>query len=58
MIAALKCLARIHGEPVEAHASMAPFKISGKESSGLGSLFSFATHPPLAQRIEALERMN
>jgi heat shock protein HtpX len=53
MIAALRALQRVH-EPHDLPAGeFAAFGISGKMAQGLKSLF--ASHPPLEQRIAALE---
>lgn len=52
MINALKRLAQTHGEPLPD--KMAAFGINGGIGSGLRRLFM--THPPLSERIAALER--
>jgi heat shock protein HtpX len=55
MIGALRSLQRLHGEPDSSESSaFQAFKISGK-SGGLMGLF--ATHPPLAERIQRLENL-
>ncbi len=54
MISALDFLGRMRQFP-EQHASIATLKISGKRGSGWLSLF--ASHPPIEQRIKALEMM-
>ena len=55
MIAALKGLSMVYGrqEEEDEHQSLAALKISGKPSSRMALLF--ATHPPLTDRIQALE---
>lgn len=53
MIAALSSLQRSYGES-DLPKEMAAFGISGRFGSGFAKLF--ASHPPLAQRIAALER--
>lgn len=53
MVAALQFLGRLHAMPEE-HASIATLKISGKSR---GWLKLFASHPPIEQRIAALEQM-
>ena len=58
MIAALQALGRIHGMPTPSNASLAPFKIAGKQGGGLRGLFSLATHPPLEERIAALQKLS
>lgn len=57
MLSALKALSRMYG-PVELreereHESLAALKISGRPAKSLAALF--ATHPPLPERIQALE---
>ncbi|NCN41589.1 protease HtpX [bacterium] len=53
MLSSLKALASIH-EPVDkTHESLAALKISGRPASTFAALF--ATHPPLPERIRALE---
>ncbi|TZF91105.1 protease HtpX [Cognatilysobacter lacus] len=54
MIAALEKLAQMHGETTLPKQVQA-FGISGAAAHGLRRLFT--THPPLAERIEALRRM-
>lgn len=54
MVSALKRLRDLYEPPVLPE-QLAAFGISGKQSSGLRHLFS--SHPPLKQRIEALERL-
>lgn len=57
MVAALKALSRMYGptevEEERMHESLATLKISGKPARSLAALF--ATHPPLQDRIQALE---
>lgn len=53
MIAALRALKRAH-EPAELPAGLRAFGIGGGRGSGLGRLFM--SHPPLDERIAALER--
>lgn len=53
MIAALQFLGRLRAAP-EDHASIATLKISGKSSGWINLL---ASHPPIEQRIRALESM-
>lgn len=53
MINALRALKRAH-EPEDLPGEMAAFGISGRPSGGLGQLF--LSHPPLEDRIEALQR--
>jgi len=53
MIAALERLQIAH-DPGQLPEGMASFGISGNMLGGIGHLF--ATHPPLAARIEALRR--
>jgi heat shock protein HtpX len=54
MIAALRRLQqRAHGEDMPGQ--LAAFGISGKAKSGIARLFM--SHPPLEERIAALERM-
>jgi len=54
MVAALKRLAVNYGQPAELPDQMAAFGISGSVGGGLKRLFM--SHPPLAERIAALER--
>lgn len=54
MIAALRRLAALHPAPLPD--KMAAFDISGSRGSGLKRLFM--THPPLEERIAALENAN
>lgn len=53
MIAALQRLALNHGQPAQLPDQMAAFGISGGIGSGLRRLFM--THPPLEERIAALQ---
>jgi heat shock protein HtpX len=56
MTAALEKLQRLEGRielPAQQHASFASLQISDNRKRGMMSLF--ATHPPLAERIEALK---
>ncbi|WP_428101398.1 protease HtpX [Candidatus Rariloculus sp.] len=53
MISALRSLQRMH-EPNDLPDSIAAFGISGRKRGGIRRLF--ASHPPLSERIEALER--
>ena len=52
MAKALRRLQQIH-EPQNVSKQMEVFAISGKRSGGIGRLFM--THPPLEERIKALE---
>jgi len=52
MIAALQRLSSLHPQPLPD--KMAAFGIAGGGAGGLKRLFM--THPPLAERIEALQR--
>lgn len=54
MIAALRKLRDLHEAPALPE-QLAAFGISGKQSAGLRHLFS--SHPPLDQRIEALQKL-
>ena len=58
MVAALKALQRNFGpaeiQDAEQHASIAALKISGRSTSALAMMF--ATHPPLEDRIQALQK--
>lgn len=54
MISALKRLQSTVERNETAHPSLATLKISGVKGRGLAALFS--THPPLSERIAALER--
>ncbi len=55
MIAALKALGRIYNpETVEDHQGLATLKISGRPSRSMMAVL-FSTHPPLEERIQALE---
>ena len=54
MIGALRRLQR-NADPAELPAQMAGFGISGKTGAGLAALFR--SHPPLEERINALERL-
>lgn len=56
MIAALRRLQQNHGRPAQLPDQMAAFGISGGIGSGLKALFM--SHPPLEERIAALERMD
>ncbi len=53
MIKALRSLQRVH-QPQDLPDSMAAFGISGQKRGGLKRLFM--SHPPLSERIEALQR--
>lgn len=57
MISALQALSRMYGpaeeEEERMHESLATLKISGRPARSLAALF--ATHPPLNERIQALE---
>ena len=53
MISALRSLQRMH-EPNDLPDSMAAFGISGRKRGGIRRLFT--SHPPLSDRIEALQR--
>lgn len=55
MLAALKALGTVYGATPskDDHQSLATLKISGRPARSLSSLF--ATHPPLEERIQALE---
>ena len=55
MIGALKALQRVH-EPQDLPGEMATFGISGRKLGGLRKLFM--SHPPLEERIAALESYN
>ena len=55
MIGALKALQRVH-EPQDLPGEMATFGISGRKLGGLRKLFM--SHPPLEERIAALESQN
>lgn len=55
MIHALKSLGRTLNLVDESHQSLSTFKISSKPKGGFFALFM--THPPLEDRIEALEKM-
>ncbi len=56
MVGALQVLQKVYGQPKVATepASLATMKISGKQG---GFLSLFSTHPPLEQRIAALEKL-
>jgi heat shock protein HtpX len=54
MINALRALQRAH-EPQDLPGEMAAFGISGSVAGGLSHLF--LSHPPLEERIKALEAM-
>jgi len=55
MIASLRRLQQVH-EPQDLPDQMAAFGIAGGKSAGLKALF--LTHPPLEQRIQALQNMS
>ncbi|HAG92256.1 MAG TPA: protease HtpX [Bdellovibrionales bacterium] len=53
MLASLKALGSVYGHVDRDHESLAALKISGRPAKSFAALF--ATHPPLAERIRALE---
>ena len=53
MVAALRRLQASYGQPAQLPDEMAAFGISGKVGGGFAHLFT--SHPPLEQRIAALE---
>jgi heat shock protein HtpX len=55
MISALEGLKRVYGRPAALPESVEAFGISGRAAAGFKRLFM--SHPPLEERIAALERL-
>jgi Zn-dependent protease with chaperone function len=55
MIGALRALSGVYGDVDNGHQALATLKISGHSRRMVSLLFS--THPPLDERIRALEAM-